>query len=101
MRLRCDVFCGLTQFYTAPSCYDVGAPVYGATSLSVSITLCSEGLSRGAIIGIAVGVVVFGLLIAVAIVALTVHIRKARTQQLRVELREKHMADMRKDFTAK
>jgi hypothetical protein len=80
----------------ASSCYIAsGQPQYGQTSLSVVVQLIpvdcaktsSASLSNGEIIGIAVGSVCGGILIALGIAALVIFLRNRRTQFMNSDLR--------------
>lgn len=81
----------------ADSCQtaSVSMSSYTATSLSVTVNVagnpCSGGLSQGAIIGIAVGASVGGLLLAAAIVILFVFWRRRQTASANQEIRMKEL----------
>lgn len=75
-------------------------PNYGSTSLTVTITVadsaCSSGgLSTGAIIGIAVGAGVGGLLLAGAAILFLCLTKKRRDRKINNELQREQEAEMR------
>lgn len=87
----------LTQFETSTCKQAQGMASYSPNEVSVLVTVsssqCSDGLSTGAIIGIAIGAVAVGILIAVLIGLIFLKSRKKRTQELRDLNKRKSLQD--------
>ncbi len=76
-----------------------GAPVYGSATLNVIVSAspcASQGLSTGAIIGIAVGAAVGGLLLAALIVFAIYKGTQTRTQNMKKDLKDQELREVKK-----
>ncbi len=72
---------------TPSACGITATPVYGPSSLTVTVTVAScNSLSTGALVGIIIGSIVGGLLIALAIVLLVRHLLRREERLMRARI---------------
>ena len=81
-------------------CGVVGMPVYSSSTLSITVTAClatttDEGLSVGAIVGIAVGSVAFAVGATLLLVLLMKQAIKSRTIRENKKLKDNDLSDMK------
>ncbi len=76
------------------NCYEA-VPAYSASSLSVTVSLCGNGPSPGARIGIIVGAVVGGVVLAISVVVVTVVLRNNYVAHANKRIRMESMENAR------
>ena len=77
-------------------CASQSSANYGAGTLSVTIDFdCNSGLSTGALIGIIVGATLGGIVLAAIIILLIARGIRQRTNQMNIELKQNHMANLK------
>lgn len=102
-------FANITRLISVPvardttSCvYGDPVPNYGSTTLSVSVSVsCSNNPSSastspdlGLIIGLAVGIPIAGILLAVTVVLISKSLKSKRTERMRKSIKEKDLEQM-------
>jgi membrane associated rhomboid family serine protease len=69
--------------------------VYTGVSIVVQAVACGSGLSTGAIVGIAIGCAVAGVLIALSIGVLLAYSNRKRTDLANIEIRQESMKNLK------